>query len=154
MIKYKMFLEEYNTYIDGVYISMRLTEDSENKIKDFQHKYIKDNINDDLHCTLIYSKKPFKGNIKTNNDNIVTKFKKYSVFGEDTLVLEIDSSELDARNKELTSKYDFISYFDNYSSHITLSYKCNIDISKLPDIDFDIELTKETVENLNLDYLS
>ena len=155
------FFKEGLEFKDGVYISVKPNKETETKLKEYQEKYLKEikdiDINKKLHCTLIYSKKIHQGQIKTNENKYNCSFKSFNKFGEDSdiLVLELDSKDLVNRNNELVQDYDFISDFDEYSPHITLGYNCkNLDISKLPKIDFEIVLENEVVDNLDLDWTS
>ena len=158
---FSKFLKESvsNTnYKEGVYISLTPTKETNDKIREYQDKYLKDmDINKEIHCTLIYSKKPHQGDIKTSDNTYKCKFKGFSLFGteKDTLVIELESKELRERNKELVDKYGFICDFDEYKSHCTLSYGCkDINIEKLPDIEFDMYFENETVEDLDDDWSS
>ena len=68
--------------------------------------------------------------------------------------MEIDSPDLEKRNKILTDKYDFISDYNEYKSHITLSYNSTLDINALPPFDFGLEFVDESVEQLEVDWVS
>jgi len=120
---------------------------------EFQDEYC-ENKNSELHCTLIYSKKPHKNKINSEDYKITAKFKGYEYFGEnkDTLVVLLESEELINRNKFLVKEYGFISDFETYTPHVTLSYNSTVDISTLPDIEFDVVLENEYVQDLVLDW--
>jgi hypothetical protein len=162
MKTFKEYIAEQNSkeedemkihYPHGVYISVKLDEKTELAVREYQEKYLKgQKINDELHCTLIYSKKPQVEEIEPAEYTAVGTFKEFNLFGEnsDTLVVEINSQDLQRRNEELVQKYRFISDFDEYKSHITLSYGIeNIDLNSLPAIDFSFTFVDETVEQLN-----
>ena len=65
---------------------------------------------DDLHVTIIYSKKPMDVDVKTEEYSTKATFIKFSLFGEEknTLVAEISCPKLQERNKELTKKYNIL----------------------------------------------
>jgi len=144
-------------YPAGVYIAVSPDEVTAKAITEFQEKYLKgQDINEELHCTLIYSKEPYKEEIEPESYNAVGTFKGFNLFGpeNDTLVIEVESQDLTNRNAKLVEKYGFISDFDEYRSHITLSYKFTGDINSLPDIDFMFTLCDEYVEPLDEDWAS
>ena len=145
-------------YPEGVYISVKLSEETEALVKEYQEKYLKGqdivDINS-LHCTLIYSKQPEVNEIEPAEYTAVGTFQEFNLFGEksDTLVAEINSFDLLRRNEILTQEYKFISDFDEYKSHVTLAYGVeNIDINSLPPMDFGFVFENETVEQLDLDW--
>lgn len=152
-------VDEITNYRNWVYMAMWVTPVTEYRLL----KYCRDNINwlelwEDFHATLIFSKKEYDGWITVANSEQTTKtkFKTFSKFWDNnnTLVIELDSQELQWRNMELMNKYWFISDFEQYSPHITLTENGkSIDETKLPDIDFDIVLSNEYVQELELDDL-
>jgi hypothetical protein len=141
------------TFPAGVYISVIPDEITSEKIREYQEKYLKGkDVNTELHCTLIYSKKPHVDDIEPEEYTAVGTFQEFNLFGEDknTLVIEINSQDLRRRNAELVEKYGFISDFDEYKSHVTLSYNADgIDINSLPPMDFAFSFINETVEPLD-----
>jgi len=143
-------------YPGGVYISVKLSEETEALVKEYQEKYLKGvDINEELHLTLIYSKQPEVNEIEPAEYTAVGTFQEFNLFGEksDTLVAEINSFDLLRRNEILTQEYKFISDFDEYKSHVTLAYGVeNIDINSLPPMDFGFTFENETVEQLDLDW--
>jgi len=156
----------YNT---GVYIEAEVTSSSKQKIKkfikelnnDLKKKFNKSfNIDDktisEAHVTLIYSKKPFKGEIEFPFPKINSKaigFKKFDNEKEDiyALVLELDCPKCKDLHRYLMKKYKFIFDYDQYIPHLTISYKARditqemlneikkeyIKKNKFPKIDFD-----------------
>jgi len=157
--EYILEIEENEiTFPGGVYISAIPDEITSEKIKEYQEKYLKgqDIVDiDSLHCTLIYSKKPYVDNIEPEEYTAIGTFQEFNLFGpnKDTLVVEINSQDLRRRNEELVEKYGFISDFDEYKSHVTLSYNADgIDINALPPMDFVFTFINETVEQLDLDW--
>ena len=143
-------------YPDGVYISVKLTKDSLKDFNDYLNKHLPDfDHTPDPHLTIIYSKKAFKGTIKTKVYNVSAKFKSMEIFGSDekALVAELESEELSNRNKELVKEHGFISDFSPYKPHITLAYDVgDFDISTIPDLKMDFIFDSETVEPLNTDW--
>lgn len=160
MKTFKEFLKEEtdNTvlYPNGVYIAVRPDESTTIAIKEYQEKFIKQHeINEDLHCTLIYSQKPQIEEVQTESYFATCTFDSFDLFGpkKDTLVLRLNSSELERRNKLLSNKYGFISDYDEYKPHITLAYGvANIDLNSLPPIEFMMVLTNEEVGHLDINY--
>jgi len=148
--------DEKINYPGGVYISVKMTEESQIALNEYTSKYLKDaELNEELHCTLIYSKKEQKEEIEPKIYNVTGTFLNFSKFGEDkdTLVAELNCPDLVERNKELVKEYGFISDYDEYKPHFTISYNAkDIDINSLPDIDFAINFNEETIEELNTDW--
>lgn len=69
------------------------------------------------------------------------------------LILTFDCPELNARHKELMDEHDATYDYDEYKTHITLSYNIgDLDIEKLPPFKGDIEIVDEYQEELNLDW--
>ena len=145
-------------YKNGVYIATKLSKESEYKIKEYQEKYLSQyDCNNELHCTLIYSKKPLNKDVLTKEYKYKGIFKDFQLFGpeNDTLVIELNSPEMTKRNNELKDEYGFISDFSDYKPHVTLSYDCkDIYLKTLPKIDFDIYLEDEYIEPLNTEWSS
>ncbi len=143
-------------YTRGVYIALKMKQTSIDKLEEFTNKYLNGiEFNYDQHCTLIYSKKPFFGEIESKEYSIEAIPTNYSKFGKDgeALVVEIHSQELFHRNSELVEKYGFVSDFSEYKPHFTLSYNAgDIDISNLPMVDFTICFENETVEHIKADF--
>jgi len=163
MKKFSDFIREDNQekedkilFPDGVYVSVRPSEETTIAIQKYQEKYLKgQEINQDLHCTIIYSQKPQKEEVQVKEYKAIGTFKEFNLFGPDknVLVAEINSPDLIRRNKDLVKEYNFISDFDEYKSHITLVYNAkNIDINSLPSMDFAFILENESVEALDTNY--
>ena len=155
-MEFKELIKEQTEYKAGVYVATNLTKETEKKILEYQKANLGDaDLNTDIHCTLIYSKKPLKGEVKTKSYTYTGTFKGFALFGpeQDTLVIEVECPEMVERNAELVKEYGFISDYDEYKPHVTLSYGAKgIDLTKLPAIDFDIEFTAEYVEELDEDW--
>ena len=145
--------EEETFYKDGVYISVKMTEESSTKILEYLEKYLPDvEHNEEQHCTLIYSKKEQKEEILPEEYTALAMPKQFSKFGEnlETLVVEITCDQLVNRNLQLVNEYGFISDFEEYKPHFTLAYNCkDVDILTLPPLDMAITFNEETVEQLD-----
>lgn len=145
-------------YPDGVYMSRSLTDDSAMMIKEFQDKYlVGQEINPELHVTLVYSKKSYSGeeDITINTDVMSGTIIGYDLFGEDNniLVAKLRSTDLTQYVDELKSKYGFVSDYDAYQPHVTLSYNVgDFDVTTLPIMEGTLYFTNETVANLNADW--
>lgn len=147
-------------YPTGVYVAVLPDEETNTSIKNFQNELKKDllkdvEMNDEIHTTLIYSNKPLKEKIKHINNIHKASFDGYELFGEeqDVLVMKLKSESLHERNQELTNEYGFISDYDSYNPHITLSYGAKgVDLSKLPDYNGSMVLHKEYSEDLDEDW--
>ena len=166
MVTFRQYITENNIetgeeheevhFPDGVYISVKLSEETELAVKEYQEKYLKgQKINTDLHCSLIYSKKPQVEEIEPAEYTAVGTFKEFNLFGEnkDALVAEINSQDLLKRNEALVQEYKFISEFDDYKPHITLSYSVeNLDLNLLPAMDFAFKFQDEAIESLDTNW--
>ena len=101
-------------YPKGVYISVKLTEDSLKDFNDYLNKHLPDfDHTPEPHLTIVYSKKAFKGTIKSKVYSVSAKFKSMEIFGSDekALVAELESEELSNRNKELVKELLKKKYF-------------------------------------------
>jgi len=141
----------------GVYMSLKPVNGS----KEVFEQYIKENLSGyeatpDPHLTLIYSKKPFDGEIKTEEYEASGDVKGFAIFGkeEKALVAEINSNDIVDRNKTLVEKYGFVSDFDEYKPHITLVYGIeeDFDLETLPEFPQELIFGKETAEELDLNW--
>jgi len=143
-------------YPDGVYIAVSPDESTAVAIQKYQEKYLKQyKVNDELHCTLIYSQKPHVDIIEPASYSAVATFESFELFGpkQDTLVIKLNSKELERRNELLSEENGFISDYDEYKAHITLAYGIeNIDLNSLPAIEFSMTLQDEYVEALDTDW--
>lgn len=150
----------------GTYAGVRFTPETLKNVE----QYIKqNNIPNPLdishmHSTLLYSRK-YLPNYKAEGkyDDIMigkpTGFKVWESQLDDDgktsmcLVLTYKCPALDKRHEYLMKKYDAEYDYDDYKTHITFSYDVgDFDHTKLPDVDFDIQINKEYQEDLNLDW--
>ena len=143
-------------YPSGVYIAVSPDEITTDAIQKYQEKYLKQyKVNNELHCTLIYSQKPHVDIIEPASYSAIATFESFELFGpkQDTLVIKLNSKELERRNKLLSEENGFISDYDEYQPHITLAYGIeNIDLNSLPAIEFSMTLQDEYVEPLDTDW--
>ena len=168
---------------DGVYIELEASKITQKIIKNFNddlNNFLEDNFNksinsknsdsmkntiNDLHTTLIYSKKDFDGIIEIPFTKITSKIKGFKKFDNPkeniyALTLELDCEKCIELHNFLMKKYKFKYDFDEYIPHLTLSYKAKgitqkiLDktkeyfIDKLPVITFD----KINIEPLDNDW--
>ena len=139
---------------EGVYISIDLDKESNRVFKDIQKTFKSfTELEEELHCTIIYSKKPCICEVQTleKDATITAKFKGYSLFGSenDILVAEIESKELRERYEYLMTKHDFISDYREYKPHITLAFNYKDKLDDLPTINTDIILKNEVVKEMD-----
>lgn len=141
----------------GVYVSLKPVNGS----LEIFNEYIEANLKGykttpDPHLTLIYSKKPFDGEIKVEDYEAGGLVKGFSIFGteEKALVAEIESSDLIDRNATLVKKYGFISDFGEYKPHITLVYGIeeDFDLGTLPKFPQELIFGEETATELDLNW--
>ena len=151
MKTFKEFLELNKERYSGVYMALKLSDYSDRALKEFQESQGGE-LEENLHCTLIYSDKPFIGKIEVKEYSLIVKPKKFSLFGEnnDILVLEVESRELMKRNRELMQQYGFIQDWA-YNPHITLATNFSGDVDSLVLPSFDIILENEYLEALDKD---
>ncbi len=109
-----------------LYIGVRFDEDTQNKIMEFIKKEgIKKPISkDDIHLTLIYSKKPVTGYVAPKDIEYTGTFKEFKLLGDDNdcLVIVLNSEDFVDRQKELMDDLGASFDYDEYTPHITLSY--------------------------------
>jgi len=134
------------TKSSGTFIGVKLSPNSQELIMDLIRKLkVPSSIKkEDMHVTLIYSKKGFPNKEWNKNDKLIINETatpiKLDWLGDDKncLVLLLNSPYLIKRNKEITKKYGAISDYDKYHPHVTLAY--NIKDYTIPD---NIKLPKE-----------
>jgi len=157
MLREIIFSLEEKLYAGGVYIDLKMREDSIQRVKQWMNENIPTlERNLDLHCTMIYSKKEHDIDFIPLNYTVDSNFKSFEIFGpeRDTLVVCINSPEIEERQKELSGLYGFVSDFPDYKPHFTIAYNCpsELDISLFPIIDFPIYFERETITPLKLDW--
>jgi hypothetical protein len=140
----------------GVYIEAKYTKDSETRLKDWMNdnlhiihptkRLIKLN-KSEIHTTIIYSQKPFRGSIeKYDIKGLKVTIDHLEVFGN-CLVAILNTEELKKLFKDYMDKYGFIYDFEEYKPHITLAYEVDVDI---------LNYIKKNIRpvTLELDYLN
>jgi hypothetical protein len=142
--------KNFKIYKNGVYISLKVSESSKVKIHNLLLPYIpKRLLVKDLHVTLIQSKGGYLGDIKNMDYKIMANFKSWQKYGvtKDVLGIELKSKFLDVRYRELMDTFSFNSIW-KFRPHISVMYKGgkNIDLNRLPKIDFPIYLEREHTE--------
>ena len=112
----------------GLYIAVNYNPYSVNKIIEIAENYQVPNIiaSDKFHTTLIYSTKGAENVEVYDNIQYVVLPNALDIWtsksGEKCLVLKVDCKQLVDRNKELMSRYGFVSDYPEYIPHITISY--------------------------------
>ncbi len=142
-------------YPHWVYAAVNLSAKTEEDIKNYCKEHLQWIVmNDDLHSTVAFSKKPKEWKIKRANFRWEWKFKRLSKFWEDkqSIVIELDSSDLVEHNKRLTEEHELVSDYDEYKPHITITYEWwDVDVDSLPPLDIIYELEHDYIEDLDDD---
>lgn len=141
----------------GTYVSVIFSKATQLAIQNFltRHGIAQPVIGDDLHTTIIYSRKLIDWSLASNINKSIeldnAHFEVWKNYGEETycLVLAYQSEWLQNRfrlARELGATWDF----PDYHPHVTLSYQVpeNFDITQLEIPDFRLQLEKETLEIL------
>lgn len=112
----------------GIYIAVKYNQYSTIKIKEVAENYEVPNIIplEEFHTTIIYSKK-YAENVEVYDKiQYIAIPDKLDIWtsqsGKKCLVLLLNCKQLVDRNTELTEKYQFISDYDEYKCHLTISY--------------------------------
>lgn len=153
----------------GTYAAVRFDSTTKLAIK----KYIEENDIPNgtdvskLHCTLLYSRKYLpdyvpKGEYAAPLVGTSTGLEVWEAQPDETghrnkcLVLKFDCPELAERHKKLMKEHEGTYDYDEYKTHVTLSYDIgDMDIADLPDIRDSVEklyITEEYGEDLNLNW--
>jgi hypothetical protein len=144
--------EEENT---GTYVSMKV-KNKEELYDWFADQNVEVVPEDELHCTVSYSRKVFEHNV--NEDEVIItpdQFIGIELLGDEgAVVLKFNSDKMQDRFNQCMREgatYDY----NEYIPHITLTYNGkDLDLSKLELPIFDIVLYNETVEPLDLNWKS
>lgn len=168
-MKLEELMEDRRKQERGTYAGVRFDTATVDAIE----KYMKDNdipkavSGDKLHTTLLYSRKylpDYKatGKLTPHLIGTPTEFVVWKTSGDDgkepanCLVLMYSCPALVKRHKELMKEYDATYDFDEYKTHITLSYDIgDLDIKTLPEIKKTIKsivIVEEYQEDLNLSW--
>ena len=163
----KEILEEKRKTKRGTYSGVKPTQETIDQVG----KYLKDNKvptpvkPEKLHITILYSRKYLPnykpaGKISTPYKCKATDFTVWKTSPEDPnepktncLIVKLDCPELIKRHKDLMKEHGATFDYDKYEPHITLSYDIgDLDVSKLPKPNFDLEFDTEYKEDLNLNW--
>jgi hypothetical protein len=103
----------------------------------------------DFHVTVIYSKSPFlweDKNLAGETLLITGGERSVEIFGDDALVLRIESPQLQERHEELIAM-GAVSDYPDYKPHITLTYQSKgVDVSQIVPYTGDIQLGCEWMQ--------
>ena len=146
-------LEEEKSEINGTYASLKVTEESRDKLYAWLEKRKIENLlpKEDLHCTVVYSRKKINLSKDMADLPIEAKFLGWENFNPEDpekaiLVLKLKSKEiveLFNEAKELGATHDF----DEYIPHISVATT-----NKIPNVkpSFTVEFDKYKIEELDL----
>lgn len=144
--------------VKGTYAGVRYDLESKSYISSLASKFDNPIKEEDIHSTLLFSRKFLPNYEPLGEVNEIVKPKKYNIFKSDdknVLVLEVTSKWLEERHKSLMETHGATWDFPSYIPHITLSYDVgDIEIPKLSKKDLKTELiiSEEYSEELNLDW--
>lgn len=149
----------------GTYASVSFDKETQEAVKKYQDENgISNPVPvDKLHTTLLYSRKHLPEYEATGDldEPMVGTVKGFDVWdsqasgkGEKTkcLVLEYNCECLTKRHKSLMDEHEATYDYDEYKPHITMSYDFDGDVDKLPKFTDNINITKETGEDLDLSW--
>jgi len=166
-MKIKEILEEKRKTVRGIYAGVKPSQETKENLAD----YMEDNKiplpvkADKLHTTILYSRKHLPnykpaGKLDVPYVGKTVGFTVWKTTPEDPneekancLVLKFKCPALVKRHEELMKEHGATFDYDKYETHITLSYDIgDLDVSKLPEVDFDLEFDTEYLEELNLNW--
>lgn len=124
MGQFKKFLIESEK---GTYVGGRLSTETSNKLIELTGTLGIDNVNDEIHTTILYSTKPCPKYKELGEVSYKSKFGAFTIFSGETnvLVIKLDSEDLINRHKELMKEHDASYDFPEYVPHVTLAYDVN-----------------------------
>lgn len=152
---------------DGTYIAVHFSKESRDKLQALAKSLKVDNIieKSKYHVTIVYSRKAFtdftiNGKLKKPWKATPTELEIFETqSGSRALVLRLDAPKLVERHEYFKREHGATYDFDEYKTHVTLSYDVGPDW-KIPK-DFDItklfkslEIDEEYYEPLNNDWAS
>ena len=151
---------------DGTYAGVHFSQDTRNALKEYmQSNDIPHAVpTNKLHTTVLYSRKYIpeykpKGMYDPIIKGVPTGFELWpsqpDEHGKKTncLVLCFDAPDLTKRHESLMDKHDATYDFDEYKTHVTLSYDAgDIDTNSLPPLEEELEITEEYKEDLDLSW--
>lgn len=162
---FESYLIESLLYTSGAYVSVQVVADNDG-VQEIQHQ-CRELLNVgldiyNLHCTLIYSKKPFNKNTKLHIDSKrvfqgkIKEFKVWTDKNKSYFGIILDSDELVAEHKRLMT-YDLIYDYPSFMPHITLEYDTKLTNDMLNSIneyfknkDYVLLLNNEKLEPLKI----
>lgn len=145
----------------GTFAGIRLHQKTERAILTYikKHKIPNATPKDDIHITLLYSKKHLPDYKPAGTIEELAFPNKFTFFkttpsdgskSKNCLVLLLDSKFLHKRYSTLMKEYEATSDFDSYSPHITFSYDAgDLELSSLDKFDDDVRLIQEYKETLH-----
>lgn len=148
---------------EGTYAGYRLDTDSEEALMEaIKSMNIPNPVSqEDLHITLLYSRKFLPDYEPAKDTNIIVTPSKFTIFdgqdGSKVLVLILDCGQCIDRHIRLMAYYDATYDFPEYIPHITLSYDigdysledANMNFDKLPT---SLLINSEYMEKLEFDW--
>jgi len=150
-------INDKNNKTFGIYSKVVYTDADNQRIADYikKHNFPNPVATNDIHTTLVYSRKPFqwKPNLGNSDNTPIATASTYQleVFESDTgnyLVALVHSEYLVKRWVEAIDNGATWDY-PEYRPHITLATDIgDFDISDIPDPVFDLQIVKEVVEQL------
>ena len=156
-------LEQNNTiYWTGVYIAFELERSTKERLQAYQNRFlnfIKKEYN--LHCTLIYAPRPYFDANNQLGDFVASNLApfryegtlgKLSIFG-DSLVVELDSPELQAIHTDLSERFNLVSMYPEYKPHITLGTLFSKTLPQLPKMPKDSSMNLAILERVSIQEL-
>lgn len=131
---------------DGTYIAVSFTKESADKLQALSKSLEVENIvaKDKYHVTVVYSRKPFtdftiNGKLKKPWLVAPTELEIFETqSGSRALVLRLDAPKLVQRHEYFAREHGATYDFDEYKTHVTLSY----DVGSDWEIPEDFEVTK------------
>lgn len=156
--------EEKNSEHIGTYAGYKLEPNSARRLLEFCRKKLPQNVilpkEDDLHCTLLYSRKHLPNYKPARYLRHYAKVLRYEVFGDPNeekgcLVAVISCQSIIDRHKFLMKEHGGTYDYNNYIPHITIAYDFpkSTDLSILEVYQEKIELGNEYVEKLDFDWI-
>lgn len=145
----------YESMDPGTFIGVRLSSESRAAItKWLQQNHVDEPTEpDDLHVTLIYSRKHIDHKPISYHPPIVIDPDSYKIelFGDNqnVLVLTFSAPLLERRERALRDRYGVTLDYDEYRPHITLTTHSQVVTGPLEPPPFSITLTHEYVEELD-----
>lgn len=137
----------------GTYVSVKV-KNNEELYNWFKEQNVDMVPMEELHCTISYSRKEFQHIPNTEEVTITpAQLIKIEPLGDEgAVVLKFNSDEMQDRFQKCMSEGAMYDY-DTYIPHITITYNGkDLDLSKIKLPNFDIILTGETVEPLDLNW--